>query len=99
MVPLSDGLSRTSSKDSYQEKQRVRPEGRTPRSTPKPVNKPPVTVDTLQSLLDELRFNITADIGQFHEKIKGLSARLHNTEQNTATHETRIAALEQQLDS
>ncbi|CAH2285840.1 Hypothetical predicted protein [Pelobates cultripes] len=56
-----------------------------------------MTEDTLRSLLDKLCRNITADIVQFQKEIKGVSARLHNTELDTAARETRIAALEQQL--
>ncbi|CAH2252150.1 Hypothetical predicted protein [Pelobates cultripes] len=50
--------------------------------------KPAVTVEKLRDILDELRRNIAADIGLFREEIRGVSARLQNTEPNTAAQET-----------
>ncbi|CAH2312097.1 Hypothetical predicted protein [Pelobates cultripes] len=47
----------------------------------------------VRGLLDELRHNIAADIGQFREEIR----QGYNTELNTADHETRIKSLENQL--
>ncbi|CAH2312214.1 Hypothetical predicted protein [Pelobates cultripes] len=59
--------------------------------------KPPVTEESLQGMLAELRRNIAADIGQFREEVNGFQARFRNSEHTTEAHETRIATLKQSL--
>ncbi|CAH2329925.1 Hypothetical predicted protein, partial [Pelobates cultripes] len=52
--------------------------------------KPPIAEEKLRDMLGELRCNIAADIATFCEEISRVSARLQNTELNTAAQESRL---------
>ncbi|CAH2273325.1 Hypothetical predicted protein [Pelobates cultripes] len=94
---MSDGLSSSykilADREDYYAKVPTRPEP----PKPSPAAKPPVTEDTLQSLLNELRRNIATDIGQLRKEINGVSALLQLTELNSADHENCIQVLERPI--
>ncbi|CAH2283260.1 Hypothetical predicted protein [Pelobates cultripes] len=89
MAPMSNGISSSDKILADGEDYYTNVPTRPVPPKPSPAAKPPVTEDTLRSLLDELRRNI-ATIGQFREEINGVSARLQHTELNSADHENRI---------
>ncbi|CAH2301959.1 Hypothetical predicted protein [Pelobates cultripes] len=59
--------------------------------------KPILTEEQLKDMLGELRCNIAADIGVFRNEISTVVAHLQNAEPNTATQETLLVSVEQQL--
>ncbi|CAH2295715.1 Hypothetical predicted protein [Pelobates cultripes] len=105
MAPLSDGPSCSFSEMSLPDLRELESLTRRKQAAKLSDRKSgaPVTEATIKTLLDELRRNIATDISAFREEISGVSALLHDMEQELSTLKSeqaqkqhRMAAMEEQ---